>query len=60
MMLPTKYQALGLVVSYKKIFFTFFLSEGKNAYFMRGEATNKIYFFLPSQDEINGIFMTKI
>ena len=27
---------------------------------MRGEATNEIYFFLTSQDEINGIFMTKI
>ena len=35
-------------------------SEAKNAYFMSGEATNEIFIFLASRDEINGIFMTKI
>ena len=41
-------------------FFTFFQSEAKNAYIMSGIAANEIYFFLASQDEINGIFKTKI
>ena len=35
-------------------------SEAKNAYFMSGEATNEIYIFLASRDEINGIFIPKI
>ena len=34
-------------------------SEAKNAYFMRGEATNEKYIFLASRDEINGIIHDK-
>ena len=35
------------------------LSEAKKTYFICGKATYEIYFFLPSREEINGIFMTK-
>ena len=36
------------------------LSEAKNLYFLSGEATNEIYIFLASRDEIKVIFMIKI
>ena len=39
----------------------FISSSGvKNVYFMNGQATNEIYIFYASQDEINGIFIPKI
>ena len=32
-------------------------NEAKNLYFISDEATNEIFHFFASQDEINGIFM---